>query len=271
MSYLQYTVQATPVWEVNHPRNQLTWREDGDKCRYSYLNWNDDGSERFEASYSFDGERSYNTWSGKGLYYTKRGPRPFDDWIGNVGLITRPFDFALQAPGLSAAAQPNLALLKSDPLWERLAKEAAVIGTQRYQNRSCTVVRINHGIYRTSNIVPPVNIPTYFVVYFDAESSMPIAWKQYDEQNHLIDTLDVTTEQTIPLPGGGCYVAPKHVVHVFFEFQDPKLIGSQLNVWTFDYIDVHTTPDPGEKFRLDLAKAHWINDEDSHSGGPPPR
>ena len=58
LSYMRYTIKATPTRETNHPRNQMRWREDGNKCRYDYFYWRDDSSEGFEVSYSFDGERS---------------------------------------------------------------------------------------------------------------------------------------------------------------------------------------------------------------------
>lgn len=143
LTYLRYTVKATPIDEVNHPRNQLMWREEGEKCRYEYFYWRNDGSKGFEASYSFDGERSFYTWYDEGQYSTKRGPRPFDDWIDIVRFITRPFDFAVQAKGIAAREHPNLALMKSDPVWARLAKEVTLIGTQVYHNRHCLVVRVN--------------------------------------------------------------------------------------------------------------------------------
>lgn len=126
-------------------------------------------------------------------------------------------------------------------------------------------------MYRISNVIPPVALPTHFVVYFDVKSSMPIAWKQYDEQDHLVDALEVTAEQAIPLPAGGWYVAPKQTRLTNFEYQNPKSIGTEINTWTFDYTDISTVPDPEESFRLDPAKARWIRDEDTHREGPPSR
>ena len=130
----------------------------------------------------------------------------------------------MQAEGKQAWGQPNVTLLKTNQVWARLAKEATVIGTRTYKDRRCTVLWINRGMYRISNIVPPVATPAYSLIYFDAKSSMPVAWKQYDEQNHPVEEREVTAEQVVPLPGGGWYVAAKQVKETFFEYQDPKFM-----------------------------------------------
>lgn len=257
LKYVEYTVKGTPIDEINHPRIQMTWREEGNKIAYSYIQWKDNGAENFRADYSYDGERSFNTWYGKGLYYTKRSPRPFDDWIKNLVFVTAPFDFLVLSPGVPAWTEPNISVLQNTRTWLRLAKDMTVIGTQPYKDRQCMVLQINNAM----SVWYPKTV-VHYMVYFDLKSAMPIAWKLYNEQNHLMEEDNVTAEQPVTADQE-TYLAPRQIRRDYYAFNDVKKADERTHSWVYDFSNIVTSNSADEDFTLDPANARQIYDEDN--------
>ena len=256
LKYVEYTVDGTPTEIIDHPRIQMIWREEGKKLIYHYKQWQDNGTLNFQADYSYNGLRSFNDWYNSGIYEMNVTPRPFDDWLKNLMFITVPFNFLLQTEGVPAWQQPNIKLLQDQRTWERLSKDAAVLGRQIYAGHDCTVIRVNH--CRTAW----QSLDAHYVVYFDLKSAMPVAWQVYNEHDQLIEDDTVTSEQTVTIREQETYVAPKQIRANFYSYDSGKQTRDMT--WRYDFGHIVTEEPPDATFELDLRGARQIHDQVAH-------
>ncbi len=256
LRYVQYTVKGTPIDEIDHPRLEMTWREEGSKLGYHFLQWKDEGALNFQADYAYDGVRSMNSWYGNGVCYTRTTPRPFDDWLKNVMFITTPFNFLLQTEGVPAWKRPNIELLQDPQTWARLSKDAVVLGPRTYRGRECMVARIDRCIPIW------VGLNAHYVVYFDLKTAMPVAWKLYDEHDRLLEDNNVVSEQEVVVNGQETYVAPRQIREDFYTYDFDRRTTNRTQSWVFDFSDIHTEKPSDETFGL-LATVRQLYDEDA--------
>lgn len=258
IAYVSYTIEATPQgWA--EPKLKLIWEEEGEKCLYEYFEWKRDRNINFTSAYSFDGERSFRTFYGSGIYLAKKGAWAFPSWIDNFEFITSPFEFAIRAIGNDASVTPPVKLLQSEDIWSRLIKHSKALGIEAFKGRECFVVQVDDCAYKFSP-----DKKTYYRVFFSKEEHTgifsPIAWQQFMADGRLISDLEVTKSLKLK----GALSVPEEIRVTYYDAENKDSAPpSVTNSWLYKFSSIQTENISDNEFALDPVNARVINDEDN--------
>lgn len=190
-SLFSKTTSFEYVTQRNTPKDifyaKLLWKEFGEQYYYDEFVSNKSTHMEIHEIVSFNGKRNFHFTPSIGQIRVKDGPPTNLFGPQNFPSPLYPFYF-LETENKFIVMRD---LSPDSPLWDDISSRMAYVGTDKFANRDCIVIRFFNSFSQS------MKEKATYDVYFTLDNLLPIGWKSYDDQNVIIEQLEVLEVQSL--------------------------------------------------------------------------